>query len=68
MIIHFRLKLDRFYCTGVMNEQKKNFLVTWQTNIQKRVTIGLIDKSYKKRKKDILKKKQQSIMHTTKKQ
>ena len=69
MIIQFRLKLDRFYCIGVMNEQKKNFLVTWQTNILKKVTTGLIDKkSYKKRKKDILKKKQQIIMHKTNEQ
>ena len=53
MIIQFRLKLNKFYCIGVINYLKKTFLLTWQTNVSKWVITGLTEnKSCKKQKKD----------------
>ena len=47
---------------------EKNFFWFVKLIYKKWVTTVLIDKSCKKQKKDILKKKQQIIMHKTKKE
>ena len=68
MIIQFRLKLDKFYCIGVINQQNKIFLMSWQIDILKWIITGLIGKkSCKKYKKNIPKKNLLSIMHKTRK-
>ena len=35
MTILFHLKLDKFYCNGVMNQLKKIFLLIQQINVYK---------------------------------
>ena len=58
MIIQFRLKLDKFYCIGVINQQNKIFLMSWQIDILKWIITGLIGKkSCKKQKKKCSKEK-----------
>ena len=68
-IIQFYLKLNRPYGIGVMNQMKKIFLLGRQINVWKWVINGLTEnKSWKKQKEAILKKKLLSIIYKAKKQ
>ena len=52
MIIQFRLKLDKLYCIGVMNQQKKMFLMSCQINywFNRQETLQKTKEKYSKEK------------------